>query len=361
MDYKINDEEKFCTVVAALIHDIGHGPFSHALEEILSENEIQFHHERMTLRFLLDPDSSVHQFISAADKSLPEKIAPYFEQERRKEDHWTYKIVSSQLDADRLDYLQRDAVFAGIRGQGFDIERILDLLCSSEGKRIGVERGAIEAIEAYLVTLDLLYRTVYYHHTVRAATRMLLSLFKRAATLHRLGDRSVFVETGSPVAVLFDRGEEISIREYTDLTDVQIWSLVYAWRSNRDKIMAELSSRLIERRLFKALDVDPQKVKETQDLIENAKKLTKDVRAGYPDDVAEYFVAIDEPERTSYKIYDWKPESADDSIWLINETTRQGNPLESDDESTIVQAFRAKRYFPRLIIPEEVRDALTKA
>ncbi len=143
MDSEEDDEIKFCTVIAALIHDVGHGPFSHALEEILSENGVPFHHENMTLKLLLDPESPINKFIAGIDKSLPEKIAAYFEQERRKQDHWAYKIVSSQLDADRLDYLQRDALFCGIRGQGFDLERILDLLCHSEEKRIAVERGAI--------------------------------------------------------------------------------------------------------------------------------------------------------------------------------------------------------------------------
>ena len=356
MNCREDDEIKYCTVIAALTHDVGHGPFSHALEEILSETGVKFHHENMTLKFLLDPDSPVNRFIASVDKTLPEKIAAYFEQERRKEDHWTYKIVSSQLDADRLDYLQRDALFCGIRGQGFDLERILDLLCHSEEKRIAVERGAIEAIEAYLVTLDLLYRTIYYHHTVRAATRMLLNLFKRAVNLHRAGNRGIFGE--SPIRALVDRGEELSTQEYASLNEVHVWSLIFGWRLSKDPILAELAIGITDRKLFKAIDVDPQKFKETQDLIERAKKICRDLRKNYPEEAVEYLVALDEPERTSYKIYDWKPESADESIWLINEMAGPGNPLENDDDSTIVQAFRAKRYFPRLIVPKEVRDAL---
>ena len=359
MDSEEDDEIKFCTVIAALIHDVGHGPFSHALEEILSENGVPFHHENMTLKLLLDPESPINKFIAGIDKSLPEKIAAYFEQERRKQDHWAYKIVSSQLDADRLDYLQRDALFCGIRGQGFDLERILDLLCHSEEKRIAVERGAIEAIEAYLVTLDLLYRTIYYHHTVRAATRMLLSLFKRAVTLYRGGNKAIFGE--NPIRALVDRGEGLSTREYASLNEVHVWSLIFEWRLSKDPILSELAVGITDRNLFKAVDVDPQKFRETQNQIEVAKKLCRDMRQTYPADAVEYLVAMDEPERTSYKIYDWKPESPDESIWLVNEMAGPGNPLENDVDSTIVHAFRAKRYFPRLIVPKEVRDALRKA
>ena len=97
--------------------------------------------------------------------------------------------------------------------------------------------------------------------------------------------------------------------------------------------------------MFKAIDIDPQKFKETQDKIEIARNACRDLRKAYPEDATEYLVALDEPERTSYKIYDWKPESADESIWLVNEMAGPGNPLENDDESTIVQAFRAKEYF----------------
>jgi HD superfamily phosphohydrolase len=136
MNVDEDESTKLCTVVASLVHDIGHGPFSHTLEEILQEVGVSFDHEQMTLKYILDPDSEINSILREADNGIPDKLAAFFEQERREQDHWSYKIVSSQLDADRLDYLQRDALFAGIRGQGFDLGRILELLCSSDGKEL---------------------------------------------------------------------------------------------------------------------------------------------------------------------------------------------------------------------------------
>jgi len=352
-----NEQTKLCTIVAGLVHDVGHGPFSHTLEEILADGEIPFDHENMTLKYVLDSESEINSILRQVGNGIPEKIAAFFEQERREQDHWSYKIVSSQLDADRLDYLQRDALFAGIRGQGFDLERILDLLCSSEGKRIAVERGAIEALEAYLVTLDLLYRSIYYHHTVRAATRMLLSLFRRAVSLHRDGDKTVFGET--PLVLLIEKGEGISLPDYSRLTEVDAWMCVHAWQRHADPILKELACRIVQRRLFKAIDLKDMGFTELKAFEEKAKAATKELYPTFPPDAADYFVSYDGPERTSYKIYDWRPESADDSIWLVEDNGAE-HPLEGDHGSTIVQAFKNKRYFPRLIVPEEVRTRLAR-
>lgn len=353
---------KLSAVIAALIHDVGHGPFSHTMEEILDLPGVQFHHERMTLRFVLEPDSEVSRLLSEVDQTLPGKIAAFFDKKVRLNNHWSYKIVSSQLDADRLDYLQRDALFAGLRGHGFDIERILDLLSHHDEQGIAVERGAIEAVEAYLVTLDLLYRAVYYHHTVRAATTMLSSLFRRAVDLHRNGDRSVFLfaSFGDKFAELVDKGERMELPKYARLTEFHAWALVDHWREHKDGVLSTLSSMLLRRELFKTIPVDPQQFRDTQQREETAKEYVRRYYADLSGDVAQYFVIYDDPARTSYKRYDWSAESAEESIWLLG-SGKPARPLEDDEESTIVQAFRSRRYFPRLIVPARVRDELLRS
>lgn len=353
-----DDFTKLSTVIGALIHDLGHGPFSHTMEDILRDNEIDFHHEKMTVRYIVEPDSEVHKLLRSVDAQLPGRLAKFFDKSQREDDHWSYKIVSSQLDADRLDYLHRDALFAGLRGHGFDLERVLDLLSIHEAN-IGVERGALEAIEAYLVTLDLLYRGVYYHHAIRAASKMLTSLFGRALHLHRSGDASLFSPHGhpSPLRNLMEEGQNIQLEKYSELNEYQTWFLVDCWKNHSDPIVKELASRLLARRLFKTIPIDPQKVQETNRKIEDAKSMTRELYRDVADDAAKHFVLVDEPDRTSYKIYDWKAEAADESIWLIG-GNKPARPLEADDESTIVNAFRNKRYFPRIIVLPEVRDRL---
>jgi uncharacterized protein len=354
-----DDLIKLSTVIGALIHDVGHGPFSHTMEEILTENGVAFDHEKMTLRYILEPESQIHRLLHGVDPELPPRLAKFFDKTLRDEDHWSYKIVTSQLDADRLDYLHRDALFAGLRGHGFDLERILDLLSVHEGKSIGVERGALEAIEAYLVTLDLLYRGVYYHHAIRAASKMLTSLFRRAVKLHTDGDSTLFSPHGhhSPLRYLVEEGESIELARYSELNEYQTWYLIDYWKSHADPIVSELASRLLERRLFKTIPIDPQNVQETTRKIDDARTMTRELYPSLGDEVVTHFVMVDEPNRTSYKTYDWKAEAADESIWLIG-GSKPSRPLEGDDESTIVNAFRNKRYFPRIIVLPQVRDRL---
>jgi hypothetical protein len=362
MSEKEDCDTKLQICVAALIHDIGHGPFSHSMEEILRNNDISFDHEQMTIRFINDNDSPIHQILTAVDPKLPSALSAFFDKKQRKEDHWKYKIVSSQLDADRLDYTQRDALFAGIRGHGFDAERILDLIYHYQNN-IAVERGATEAIEAYLVTLDQAYRAIYYHHTVRAATQMLISMFERAFNLRKGGDKAVLpimpYGLKNPIAELFEKGEKINLATYSQLSEFHCWAMIDMWRSHPDRILSELATRILQRNLFKAIEVDPQSFNKTQTLLNKARDLT---REHYPaaegwTDADTYFVRYDDPTRTSYKVYDWRPESAADSIWLVGDGI-PAIPLENDENISIVQAFKQKRYFDRIIVPEEIRKKL---
>jgi uncharacterized protein len=103
-------EIKLLVQIAALVHDVGHGPFSHSLEEILKENKIEFHHETMTKRFIMEEDSKIHEILTKYDVACPQEIVKFFDKTTRQTDHWSYRVVSSQMDADRLDYVQRDAV-----------------------------------------------------------------------------------------------------------------------------------------------------------------------------------------------------------------------------------------------------------
>ncbi|TDR93359.1 HD domain-containing protein [Enterovirga rhinocerotis] len=353
-----SEDEKFLIQVAGLVHDVGHGPFSHTMEEVLKENGVDFHHENMTKRFILEDGSEIFRLLSDIDPDIPDKLMPFFDKKRRVIDSWQYRIVSSQMDADRLDYVQRDALFAGLRGHGFDIERVFDLLFHHENS-IAVDRGAIEAVEAYLVTMDQLYRAIYNHHAVRAATQMLLRLFRRAVKLHQGGNHSVFppvLGASHPMSELLVQGDKIELDKYLRLTDAAMWSLIDVWQFSDDQILSDLSSRIVGRRLFKTISIDPIDVAKTQSLIARAED---EVARVYGEEARDYYVMIDEPTRTSYKGYDWRPDTPNESIWLTG-GGQAPRPLEDEDENAIVTAFKQKRHFPRLVLPEEVREALRK-
>jgi uncharacterized protein len=350
-------EIKLFVQIAALVHDVGHGAFSHSLEEILKENKIEFRHETMTKRFITEDDSAINQILSKYNKSCPAKVVQFFDKTKRKKDHWSYRIVSSQMDADRLDYVQRDALFAGLKGHGFDIERVLDLLYHHDNS-IAVDRGAIEAVEAYLVTIDQLYRAIYYHHAVRAATQILLSLFKRAFYLYKNGDKTVFRELNGnihPLVELFEKGDTISLNSYQRLTDFVLWSLVDEWQMHRDIVLSDLSKRLLTRNLLKTIQIDPLKLKEYDDVLAKARGLAE---KKYGKDCVEYYVMVDEPSRTSYKKYDWMRDAPDESIWLLG-GERKACPLEDEEGNALVSAFKQKTYFPRLILPDDIREQVS--
>ena len=218
---KIDQDEQTIIMTAALLHDIGHGPFSHAMEEVLGGIGKDFKHENMTIRFIKE-DTAVNKFLCQYAKSTVTQIIQFFDKAYKQQDNWKFKIVSGQMDADRLDYLMRDRLFSGVRGATFDIERILDLLYQYDEKSIAVKIQALEAVEKYLFALDQMYRTIYYHHAVRAATQNLISIMKRVAYLFYNGDTqiipSAYYDRSKSLEDLFKNGEDISLLNYGRLT-----------------------------------------------------------------------------------------------------------------------------------------------
>lgn len=351
------------TCVAALLHDVGHGPFSHTLEEILKSDGVDFDHEVMTQRLIEEDDSGLHKVLKSADPQFSTEIVYYINKRKRREakqqEHWRYRLVSSQLDADRLDYLLRDAMFAGIKG-GFDIARLLDSLHQLDGKRIAVERRSLVTVEAYLVMLDQMYRAVYYHHTTRAASVLLSAVVRRAFSLYRRGDREIFPAGGRgvhPLQALADRGQKVELSEYSRLSEYHVWSLIESWQHHGDASLADLASRLLRRKLFKTIDVDPDQHNRLTALEVFAKQVTKRELPHVGDDSVDLYVSVDEPDRTSYKRYDWRSEDPDESIWLVGDRPKPA-PIEEDRASKIVQGLKETKYFHRLVVPEEVRRVL---
>lgn len=365
-DIPHDPDSKVTTSVAALLHDIGHGPFSHTIEEILKTAGIDFDHEAMTERLLEEDNSEINQLLKSVDQSLPKQITYYISKKRRRqanlEERWHYRLVSSQLDADRLDYLLRDALFAGIKG-GFDLSRLLDSLQQLDHKRIAVDRRSFVAVEAYLVMLDQMYRAVYYHHTIRAATVLLSSTIRRAFELYRSGDKSIFPSADRigthPLQALVDQGQKIDLRQYVRLGEFQVWALIELWENHPDDVLKELASRLLRRDLFKTIDVDAAQHKRLTQVMERAKELTKSALPHVTDKTIDYYVSLDEPDRTSYKRFDWRSEYPDESIWLVGEG-RDPTPIDDNAQSKIVAALKDTKYFHRLILPKEVETKLHK-
>jgi uncharacterized protein len=347
---------KYETIAAALLHDIGHGPFSHSLEEILlainptlPKNK-QFDHEYMTLR-LIQEDTEVNRVLKSCKKDLPNRVAQFFlKKEERDQDHWRYRIVSSQLDADRLDYILRDARMAGLGGVGYDLDRILQHLYvkNFDDSYFILDRKAIEALESALLANDQLYRAVYYHRKVRAATAMLQTLLLRVADLVQedvQASKALFNRENHPLLSLIQKGRDVDLNIYLNLTENHIWALIEEWKEYPDPIVKDYANRLWYRDLHATVDIsghDDGNRKETkalQNLIEKKYlNLNKDL-------LSKYYVLSDTSRRKSYK--------EGDSIYLGNQMKPDTSPstLEFDQSSRIISMLREQHKIEYVIYP----------
>jgi len=237
---RISPEERTVAVAGALLHDIGHAPFSHVMERVFD-----FDHEAYSAMIVRDASSRVHKTLADHDRALPELVASLMTGER---EHVTRGILSGQLDADRADYLLRDAYMTGVPVGLFDLERIL-LMIDIDDDGLLVGRGGFESVEGYVMARYHMYRLVYFHRAVRCAETMVERMFSRARHLMEEGEPGVAPPNALGALM---RGEEVSPAAYATLGDYDAWSTIAAWRDHRDPVLALMARGLLERSLFKS-------------------------------------------------------------------------------------------------------------
>ncbi|MCQ2341539.1 MAG: HD domain-containing protein [Paludibacteraceae bacterium] len=240
-DIAISDSEATAAEIAILLHDIGHGPFSHVLEHTLVEN---ITHEEISLMMM----QQINQDLGGLDEAIA-----IFKNEYPR--HFLHQLISSQLDVDRMDYLCRDSFFTGVQEGRVASERLLKMLNVVNDKLV-VEKKGIYSVEKFLVARRLMYWQVYLHKTSVAAEQLLISVLTRAKELasqgvelfcspalhyflyHRVTDRD------------FALGSE-AMRNYALLDDSDVISAIKAWMSHEDKVLRLLSEAFTNRNLFR--------------------------------------------------------------------------------------------------------------
>ena len=245
--FPIDQYDRIVCIVAALLHDLGHGPFSHVFERVSGVV-----HEELTRRVILDPDSEVHHILADHDRALPQRIADFLQ--CRPTRTFYCDIISSQLDADRFDYLLRDNLMTGSRYGHFDLEWVLHALTIDPSTdRLAVTPKGVSAVETYLQARFNMYRHVYFHKVVRSAEGMVKLALQRAKRLLVQRRLDWPRETDPPYKALL--GQRLTSAEYNDLDDLSILHCFKLWSHGPDPVLAGLCKGLLFRRVFKTIDL----------------------------------------------------------------------------------------------------------
>ena len=240
--HEITDEESFGLAAAILLHDIGHGPFSHALEHSIVGN---IQHEEISKGFM--------KLLNKEFDGMLDTAIAIFTNEYHKP--FLHQLVSSQLDMDRLDYLKRDSFYTGVHEGEVGSDRIIKMLNVHDGK-LAIDEKAIYSIENFIVARRFMYWQVYLHRTVVAGEHMLINILERAKYLAKNG-KDLFC---SPDLKKFLYGEftaedvvnsKEALMAFSRLDDYDILSAIKVWTQNEDKTLSTLCSMLTDRKLFK--------------------------------------------------------------------------------------------------------------
>jgi len=341
----INEEARTVCLVSALLHDLGHGPFSHVFERVSG-----FPHEKLTLRVMQDPESEVHRLLWQHDRFLPEKVAAFFTAEDGART-FLNDVISSQLDADRFDYLLRDNHTTGSRYGQFDLEWLLHALEVDEaGKRLVVSGKGVSAIEDYLHARYNMYRNVYFHKVVRSAEGMVKLALQRAKRLAVQGRLDWPPRESSVHHALL--GQRLTIEQFTDLDDVAVNYCFKLWAGGDDATLARLCKGLLYRRVYKTIDLshmeDPA---EARAKFERAREAVE--RAGGDRD---YDLFYDEPRDTAYQT-----DVEGDEEGGIMVRAAGGRLMTFAQTSPVPEALKKGLMFRRVHVSEEYREAAAGA
>jgi HD superfamily phosphohydrolase len=283
-------EERLLCLCAALLHDLGHGPFSHSIEKTFASN-----HEDWSIGMVLGA-TEVNTILKRVDEDFPHKVAGVINKTYPKE--IVVSLISSQMDADRMDYLLRDAYFTGVHYGTFDLERILRVVRPYKG-HIVVKESGMHAIEDYLMSRYQMYWQVYFHPVTRSAEVVLGKIFQRAKVLYE--ESYPFSFLLHPIECLL--ANRLTIEVYIQLDEALMQALFMQWQYEKDAILADLCSRFMNRRLFKYAafeQVDSTLVMQLRHYMDEV---------GIPSD---YYLDVDFPSDLPYDVY--RPGKVDEKL-----------------------------------------------
>lgn len=242
LDEFLSEVEKIQIMCAGLLHDLGHGPFSHFFESILTPN-----HEKLTAMIILG-DSDIHRILVKYSSDLPEQIVSILNHSHPNK--VMSRMISSQLDADRMDYLLRDAYFTGTSYGTFDLERILRTLRIVDD-RLVIKESGVHSVEDYIMARYHMYWQVYYHPTSRSIEAILYAFFNRMRDL--IVQEPKYLKA-YPMFQFLKPNHAITINEHYRLDESSCFYGFQCASEDADKILSDLAVRILERKLFDYAD-----------------------------------------------------------------------------------------------------------
>ena len=281
---ELTEYEKVCVMLAGLLHDVGHGPFSHAFEHVTNHS-----HEEYTAKIILG-DTELNSILRAVSKKMPEDIVSIIQHTH--ENDILNQIVSGQLDADRMDYLLRDSYFTATSYGQFDLERILRTMRvrkTSEGRKvIVVKHTGIHSVEDYIMARYQMYWQVYYHPVARSYEAVFIQLFNRLKDIFK-GNKDYFEDM--KVLIPFLEKAEVSEEEYYRLDENSLLYCCALIQDKDDVIAADLAKRLQNRKLFEYVDYNEESLAQIQNMLRDN---------GYDE---RYYLRIENIEASVYSPY----------------------------------------------------------